>query len=484
MQENSTIQSQFLDFGFKNEINKGILNAGFKIPSPIQAKAIPIIKEGRDLVAQANTGTGKTAAFGLPAMDKIIGLKGVGLLVITPTRELASQVADELYNLGKYAGVKTVTLYGGSSYARQLDLIKRGANVVVATPGRLKDLLSSGRLKDFNPEIVVLDEADEMLDMGFLEDIKDIFSYLPKNRQTVLCSATMPKPIRVLADKILDNPATVSIVDKDNATNKDIEQSYYVIEEKERTDALVRLIDHSNPDKAIIFCRMKIEVDRLADTLISRGYDAKGLHGDMDQRARDEVIKNFRNSRVNILVATDVAARGLDVKGVTHVFNYHIPFDPESYVHRVGRTGRAGEKGEAITLIAPMEFKELLRIQKSMGAPIKLKTIPTSFDLQEKELNDLNSEIVKTDIKNEAGIILSNLQEENDIGEIALKAISLLLSKHSSKGPEHIGFSEKEAKRLLEKFKNSSGKSKNQRGRRDGRSRSRNSKNKSRSRRR
>ncbi len=484
MQENSTIQSQFLDFGFKDEINKGILNAGFKIPSPIQAKAIPIIKEGRDLVAQANTGTGKTAAFGLPAMDKIAGLKGVGLLVITPTRELASQVADELYNLGKYAGVKTVTLYGGSSYARQLDLIKRGANVVVATPGRLKDLLSSGRLKDFNPEIVVLDEADEMLDMGFLEDIKDIFSYLPKNRQTVLCSATMPKPIRVLADKILDNPATVSIVDKDNATNKDIEQSYYVIEEKERTDALVRLIDHSNPDKAIIFCRMKIEVDRLADTLISRGYDAKGLHGDMDQRARDEVIKNFRNSRVNILVATDVAARGLDIKGVTHVFNYHIPFDPESYVHRVGRTGRAGEKGEAITLIAPMEFKELLRIQKSMGAPIKLKTIPTSFDLQEKELNDLNSEIVKTDIKNEAGIILSNLQEENDIGEIALKAISLLLSKHSSKGPEHIGFSEKEAKRLLEKFKNSSGKSKNQRGRRDGRSRSRNSRNKSRSRKR
>ncbi len=484
MQENSTIQSQFLDFGFKDEINKGILNAGFKIPSPIQAKAIPIIKEGRDLVAQANTGTGKTAAFGLPAMDKIAGLKGVGLLVITPTRELASQVADELYNLGKYAGVKTVTVYGGSSYARQLDLIKRGANVVVATPGRLKDLLSSGRLKDFNPEIVVLDEADEMLDMGFLEDIKDIFSYLPKNRQTVLCSATMPKPIRVLADKILDNPATVSIVDKDNATNKDIEQSYYVIEEKERTDALVRLIDHSNPDKAIIFCRMKIEVDRLADTLISRGYDAKGLHGDMDQRARDEVIKNFRNSRVNILVATDVAARGLDIKGVTHVFNYHIPFDPESYVHRVGRTGRAGEKGEAITLIAPMEFKELLRIQKSMGAPIKLKTIPTSFDLQEKELNDLNSEIVKTDIKNEAGIILSNLQEENDIGEIALKAISLLLSKHSSKGPEHIGFSEKEAKRLLEKFKNSSGKSKNQRGRRDGRSRSRNSRNKSRSRKR
>lgn len=480
MQQDSTIQSQFLEFGFKDEINKGILNAGFKVPSPIQAKAIPIIKEGRDLVAQANTGTGKTAAFGLPAMDKISGYKGVGLLVITPTRELATQVADELYNLGKYAGIKTVTVYGGSSYSRQLDLIKRGANIVVATPGRLKDLLSSKRLRDFNPEIVVLDEADEMLDMGFLEDIKDIFSYLPQNRQTILCSATMPKPIKLLAEKILDNPATVSIVDKDNATNKDIEQSYYVIEEKERTDALIRLIDHSDPDKAIIFCRMKIEVDRLADTLISRGYDAKGLHGDMDQRARDEVIKNFRNSKVNILVATDVAARGLDVKGVSHVFNYHIPFDPESYVHRVGRTGRAGVKGEAITLIAPMEFKELLRIQKSMGAPIKLKTIPSSFDLQEKELNDLTSEIVKADIKDEASIILSSLQQEGDISEIALKAISLLLSKHSSKGPEHIGFSEKEAKRLLEKFKDNDKRNKNQRGRRDGRSRNRNSRSRSR----
>jgi len=480
----TTIPSRFLDFGFKDEINKGILNAGFKVPSPIQAKAIPIILEGRDLVAQANTGTGKTAAFGLPAMDKISGYKGVGLLVITPTRELATQVADELYNLGKYAGIKTVTVYGGSSYSRQLGLIERGANIVVATPGRLKDLLSSGKLRDFNPEIVVLDEADEMLDMGFLEDIKEIFSYLPQNRQTILCSATMPKPIKLLADKILDNPATVSIIDKDNATNKDIEQSYYVIEEKERTDALVRLIDHSNPDKAIIFCRMKIEVDRLADTLISRGYDAKGLHGDMDQRARDEVIKNFRNSKVNILVATDVAARGLDVKGVSHVFNYHIPFDPESYVHRVGRTGRAGVKGEAITLIAPIEFKELQRIQKSMGAPIKLKSVPSSLDLQEKELNDLKDEIVKADIKDEASIILSALQDDIDTSEIALKAISLLLSKHSSKGPEHIGFSEKEAKILFEKFKNSDKRKRDSRGRRDGRGRSRNSRNRGRGRRR
>jgi len=470
MQNSSTIQNRFLDFGLSEGINKGIQNAGFKIPSPIQEKAIPIILEGRDLVAQANTGTGKTAAFGLPAMDKVASLKETGLLVITPTRELATQVADELYNLGKYAGIRTATVYGGSSYSRQISLIQKGAQVVVATPGRLKDLLSSGKLKDFNPEIVVLDEADEMLDMGFLEDIKEIFSYLPQNRQTILCSATMPKPIRVLADKILDNPATVSIVDKKDATNKDIKQSYYVIEERERTDALVRLIDHSDPKKAIIFCRMKIEVDRLADTLISKGYNAKGLHGDMDQRGRDEVIKAFRNSDINILVATDVAARGLDVKDVSHVFNYHIPFDPESYVHRVGRTGRAGQKGEAITLITPIEFKELLRIQKSMGAPIDLKTVPSSFDLKEKELNELASEIEKAKIKDEAGVILSSLANEIDSSEIALKAISLLLSKHLSSGPEKIGFSEKEAKKLLEKFKTSANKSSSSRRKRGGRS--------------
>ncbi|NPA73786.1 MAG: DEAD/DEAH box helicase [Epsilonproteobacteria bacterium] len=473
MNENTTIKSEFLDFGFRDDINKGIKNAGFKAPSPIQSKAIPLILEGRDLIAQANTGTGKTAAFGLPAMNKIADLKETGLLVITPTRELATQVADELYTLGKYAGIRTATVYGGSSYSRQLSLIEKGAQVVVATPGRLKDLLSSGKLKDFNPEIVVLDEADEMLDMGFLEDIRDIFSYLPQNRQTILCSATMPKPIRALAEKILDNPATVSIVDKNDATNKDIKQSYYVIDEKERTDALVRLIEHSDPKKAIIFCRMKIEVDRLADTLIAKGYSAKGLHGDMDQRSRDEVIKAFRSSKINILVATDVAARGLDVKDVSHVFNYHIPFDPESYVHRVGRTGRAGQKGEAITLITPIEFKELLRIQKSMGAPISLQSIPSSIELKEKELEELSKEIFKAKIKEEAALVLSSLSEDIDSSEIALKAISLLLAKHSSSGPEHIGFSQKEAKRLLEKFK-SSNKHSGSRGKRGGRSADRN----------
>ncbi len=482
MQENSTIKSQFLDFGFSKEINQGIENAGFKVPSPIQEKAIPVIMEGKDLVAQANTGTGKTAAFGLPTMNKIANLKETGLLVITPTRELTSQVADELYTLGKYAGIRTATVYGGSSYSRQLSLISKGAQVVVANPGRLKDLLSSGKLRNFNPQIVVLDEADEMLDMGFLEDIKDIFSYLPKKRQTILCSATMPQPIKNLAAKILNNPVVVSVVDKNDATNKDIKQSYYVIEERERNDALVRLIDHNDPTKAIIFCRMKIEVDRLADALMSKGYSAKGLHGDMDQRAREEVIKNFRNSKINILVATDVAARGLDVKDVSHVFNYHIPFDPESYVHRVGRTGRAGNKGHAITLITPIEFKELVRIQKSMGAPLSLESIPSSFELKAKELKSLADEIEKTNIKNEASSILSKLVLDHDSSEIALKAISLLLSKHSSNGPEHIGFSQKEAKNLLEKFQANSKRRDNGRGRRNGRSSDRNRRNGNRSR--
>ena len=356
----------FDDLGLKQEILQSIKYAGFTVPSPIQAEAIPIVLQGRDMVGQAHTGTGKTAAFSLPALNNMKMDGTVEMLVITPTRELATQVSDEIFKYGRNINAKTVTVYGGSSYTRQLDLINRGASVVVATPGRLLDILKRNMIKDFAPSIVVLDEADEMLDMGFLDDINEIFSYLPTNRQTLLFSATMPQPIKTLASRILNNPAFVSIT-KGETTNSDIEQLYYVIDEHERDDAIIRLMDSEITKKSIVFCRTKSEVDRLSNVLSNAGYLANGLHGDMEQRQRETVIKGFKSNSVKVLVATDVAARGIHVDNISHVFNYHIPFDPESYVHRIGRTGRAGTKGKAITLLTPLEFKELQRIKQKVG---------------------------------------------------------------------------------------------------------------------
>ncbi|RMG01236.1 MAG: DEAD/DEAH box helicase, partial [Nitrospirae bacterium] len=324
----------FDEYGFSDAILKGIHEAGFRAPSPIQKKAIPLIMEGRDLIGRAQTGTGKTAAFGLPAMDRI-HREGGALLVITPTRELASQVSEELYKLGRYAGIKTVSVYGGQPINRQAELINRGAQVVTATPGRLLDHLRSGRIKRFRPTIVVLDEGDEMLDMGFINDIEMIFHLLPEKRQTMLFSATIPNEIKSLAERILQDPVTVDVTPV-NVTPEGIKQRYYVIQEREREAALIRLIDAEVPHKALVFCRTKKETDQLSTTLVSRGYSARALHGDMSQTERNRAINSFRKGDIDLLVATDVAARGLDITDVTHVFNYHIPFDPESYVHRIG----------------------------------------------------------------------------------------------------------------------------------------------------
>ncbi|MBE9537268.1 MAG: DEAD/DEAH box helicase, partial [Proteobacteria bacterium] len=371
MTDSKGLAETFLEFGFNDGILKGVKEAGFRAPSPVQQRAIPVVMAGSDVVAQAQTGTGKTAAFGLPTMNNIDTKGGVALLVIVPTRELAEQVSEELYRLGHFAGIRTVAVYGGQSIGRQVEMIHRGAQVVVATPGRLLDHLRSKRLRRFTPSIVVLDEADEMLDMGFLEDIEAIFGYLPEKRQTLLFSATMPAPIRALSKKILKTPTAIDVTPKEITTNPDISQRYYVIHEREREEAMVRLIDTESPSKSIVFCRTKREADKLSTTLLSRGYSAKALHGDMEQRARNETIATFKKGQVDMLVATDVAARGLDISDVSHVFNYHIPFDPQSYIHRIGRTGRAGKKGIAITLVTPLEFKELSRIMKVSGATIK-----------------------------------------------------------------------------------------------------------------
>ena len=457
MQENAQSNTQvdeevitFNDLNLKKEVLAAIKSAGFSSPSPIQVQAIPFVLAGRDIVAQAHTGTGKTAAFGLPAISNMKLNAGVEVLVITPTRELATQVSDELYKYGRNLGIRTVTIYGGSSYKRQLDLVERGANIVVATPGRMLDILKKNMLNDFTPSMVILDEADEMLDMGFLDDINEIFSYLPTNRQTLLFSATMPQPIKTLANRILQNPEFISIT-KGETTNSDIEQLYYVIDEHERDDAIIRLMDSENTKKSVVFCRTKSEVDRLSNVLSNAGYLANGLHGDMEQRQRENVIKSFKNNSVKVLVATDVAARGIHVNNISHVFNYHIPFDPESYVHRIGRTGRAGTKGKAITLLTPLEFKELQKIKKKVGTSMNHAFVPSKNDLRDSTINNMVKAIEDQKIYDEAHKVLDKLKEDIDEETIMFKLISMILDKQDIKGPNHIGIPQDKLKAILDR---------------------------------
>jgi ATP-dependent RNA helicase DeaD len=441
----------FNEFDFHPEIAKGVKIAGFKEPSPIQELAIPLVLEGRDLVGQAHTGTGKTAAFGLPVLQKIASGECKRALIIVPTRELATQVSDELYHLGRFAGTRTLTVYGGVGYGRQIALIHKGVQIVVATPGRLKDLYKKGKIDTFNPEIVVLDEADEMLDMGFLDDIKEIFEYIPQNRQTLLFSATMPEPIKDLASNILYRPEYVSVVNEEETTNNIIEQRYYVIEENQRDEAIVRLLETEETDKCIIFCRMKREVDRLQEHLEALGFSVKGLHGDIEQMDRDEIIKSYRRGQTKILIATDVAARGLDIKGVTHVFNYHIPFDPQSYVHRIGRTGRAGKSGQAITLVSTEEFRELQRIQKEVGAQMKLSTIENSANLNNDDFEMMLENIDNIEILQNAKTISETINDE-DKDIILQKLLSFYMSKNQNLYSNNLGYSDDEVEELMANY--------------------------------
>ena len=441
----------FKEFNLKPQLQKAIEVAGFKEPSPIQQLAIPLILTGNDVVGQAHTGTGKTAAFGLPILEKLQLNGEVEGLIIVPTRELATQVSDEIFRFGKFLGINTATIYGGSSYSRQLKHIQK-ASVIVATPGRLLDLLRGAKI-DIAPKFVVLDEADEMLDMGFLEDIKEIFTFMPSNRQTLLFSATMPPAIKELANRILNKPEFITIT-KNEITNSKIKQSFYVVEESERDDALVRLLDYKDPDKAIVFCRTKSEVDRVTTMLISIGYIAKGLHGDMEQRQREETIRAFKKN-LEILVATDVASRGLDVSNVTHVFNYHIPFDSESYVHRIGRTARAGKEGMAISIVTPSEFKSLLKIQKSVGSKLIAKEIPTIDDIRGKKDNELIAKIENSTITQSSIDLIEQLKEEYDLSTIAYKLVTLLQENQKIVGKAKIGKSKREIAKIEQRAKNS-----------------------------
>jgi ATP-dependent RNA helicase DeaD len=442
---------KFSEFNFHRDLTKGIKIAGFKEPSPIQEMAIPLILDGMDLVGQAHTGTGKTAAFGLPIMDKIAKGEIQRALIITPTRELATQVSDELYHLGRFAGIRTLSVYGGVGYGRQIALIHKGVQIVVATPGRLKDLYKKGKIDIFNPEVVVLDEADEMLDMGFLDEIKEIFEYIPQNRQTLLFSATMPEPIKELANEILYDPKYISVITDEETTKNDIKQYYYVINENQRDDAIVKLLESEDVNKCIIFCRMKKEVDRLVEHLSALGFNVAGLHGDLEQIDRENIIKAYRKSQIKIMVATDVASRGLDVKNVTHVFNYHIPFDPQSYVHRIGRTGRAGKEGKAITLVSTQEFRELKRIQKEVGANMQLATIGGTEDISSDDIAYLADVISNIEIDNRAVDILDSLGID-DYKELGLKFVSLMLELESDNIGSQIGYDSHKVEQMINQF--------------------------------
>ena len=438
----------FDSFGFCEEIMRGVREAGFTEPTPIQVKAIPFLQEGRDVIGQALTGTGKTAAFGLPIMNKMVGMKGLRFLILVPTRELAAQVSAELFRLGQFAGIHTAAFTGGQSYSRQEKLLAMGIDALVATPGRLIDLIESGHFKDVHPEYIVVDEADEMLDMGFLDDVKRIFEAFEGPHQTMLFSATMPRPVVELAEKILKDPVniTTSVAE---STNNDIEQFFFVIQDSERIDAIVRLIDAQEIGKAMIFCRTKEETDALNILLGGRGYNVNCLHGDMEQAQRSRVMAAFRRGEIDILVATDVAARGLDVDDVTHVFNFHLPFDSRGYVHRIGRTGRAGKAGTAITLVTPREMRQLEAIKRTVGAQIENRLIPTRTEVTslrlKKIFHDLNDYPLDMEILHQ----VQTLSVNQDLMVLLAKLIGHALSGGADQGPEHIGVEGQKLDRLL-----------------------------------
>lgn len=358
-------------------ILKAISDMGFEEATPIQAMTIPVALAGRDLIGRAQTGTGKTAAFGIPLADQCNSeLEYIQGIVITPTRELAMQVAEELNRIGQHKNIRSLPIYGGQEIERQIRALKKRPHIVVGTPGRLLDHLRRRTIRLNQIKILVLDEADEMLNMGFKEDIEDILKQMPEERQTLLFSATMPPHIQALARDFMDNPELIHINPRE-VTVANIEQQYMETPESQKLDILCRLLDIHNPDLAIVFGRTKRRVDELAEALSKRGYSAEGIHGDLTQSRRDSIMRQFKGGTIDVLVATDVAARGLDITGVTHIYNFDIPQDPEGYVHRIGRTGRAGETGLATTFVTPREIGHLKYIERLTKHKIMRKPVPT-----------------------------------------------------------------------------------------------------------
>ncbi|GAA4716774.1 DEAD/DEAH box helicase [Brevibacillus fulvus] len=365
------MDQSFASFGFKPEVLQGIKDLYYKEPTPIQAEAIPLILQGKDVIGQAQTGTGKTAAFVLPILQKLdMGKRDIQALILTPTRELSIQIAKEIEKLGKHLNVNVLSLHGGTDIERQLSKLKQTVHIVVGTPGRVLDHMQRASLHFGRISMLVLDEADKMLEMGFLEDVEQIIESTPQTRQVLLFSATMPDQVKKLAQRFMNQPPHLKIEQKQK-TVENIKQIYITVNQTEKMDALLDLLEQQKPYLAIIFANTQQRVQVLTAKLQEQGYAAQALYGDLSQKKREQLMKAFRDIKFQYLVATDIAARGLDVEGVTHVFNYDVPNDVESYIHRVGRTGRAGQSGKAISLVSPRQKSLIARFAKATRADIE-----------------------------------------------------------------------------------------------------------------
>ncbi|NLO21705.1 MAG: DEAD/DEAH box helicase [Syntrophomonadaceae bacterium] len=432
--------NSFRELSLSQPIMQAINSMGFEEPTPIQAETIPIALMGRDLIGRAQTGTGKTAAYGIPLVHSCDPhLESIQGLVITPTRELAIQVAEELNRIGQYKQVKSLPIYGGQEIERQIRALRKRPSIIVGTPGRLLDHLRRKTIRLPQVKLMVLDEADEMLNMGFIDDIEAIWQQMPDDRQNLLFSATIPIHIQTLAAKFMRNPEIIHIAPRE-VTVANIEQEYIETPEKQKLDVLCRLLDIQNPELSMVFGRTRRRVDELAEALSERGYSAEGIHGDLSQNRRDTIMKKFRSGETEVLVATDVAARGLDISGITHIYNFDIPQDPESYVHRIGRTGRAGESGLAITLVTPREIAHLRSIEQLTRQQIKRQPIPTVKEalagIQHMAVESLLRVVEKEDFSPYQNLAESLLEEYDSV--TLLSAALKMLTKE----PENKNFKE------------------------------------------
>lgn len=426
---------QFEHFSLRPELVQAVVALGYTEPTPIQEGIIPLMLQGFDVTGQAQTGTGKTAAFALPILNNLDPNGHLPqALVLAPTRELALQVSEMTATLGQFCDVNVLAIYGGSSYSHQLSELRRGVDIVVGTPGRLLDLINRGKLDLSQVRTVVLDEADEMLSMGFIEDIEAILTQTPAERQTALFSATLPAPIRRLAEKYMHDPKTVSI-QNEQVTVATTEQRYYLVNEKDKLAALTRLFEVEPISSALIFARTKIRTGDLVNELNMRGFPAEALNGDLSQDARERTLSRFRAGQVKVLVATDVAARGLDIEGISHVFNYDLPDDTEVYVHRIGRTGRAGKAGIAISLARPGERRALREIEHFTRQPMTEHTIPSVEDIQSKRQDELiekvNVWLRRPRCKEERAIV--ELMVASGIDPMELAAAALKVARSGEK---------------------------------------------------
>lgn len=403
---------RFEEMGLSEEIQKAVRYMGFEEASPIQAKAIPAMISGIDLIGQAQTGTGKTAAFGIPILEKVDPkLKKLQAIVLCPTRELAIQVADEIRNLSRYMhGIKVLPIYGGQDIVKQIRSLKSGTQIVIGTPGRVMDHMRRKTMKLDFVHTVVLDEADEMLNMGFREDIEFVLSGVPEERQTVLFSATMPKPIMEITKKFQNNAKVIKVTKKE-LTVPNIEQYYYDVKPKKKEEVLSRLLDIYSPRLSVVFCNTKKQVDLLVNALLGRGYFAAGLHGDVKQEQRDRVMQGFRTGKTEILVATDVAARGIDVDEVEAVFNYDLPQDDEYYVHRIGRTGRAGREGRAFSFVSGKEVYKLKEIQRYCKTKIYAQKVPSLNDVANTKMENILDDVERVIEQEDLDMMINAIEE-------------------------------------------------------------------------